>query len=72
MSNYVTLEKVVTLASKAAAFPYSQVKRKKIFFESKLDTSESIVLCSPKSKFHNTIGSYWCNLTGSISITQSV
>lgn len=50
--NIIELEKVLKVASEAASNEYRLIKGKRIMFESKLENEESIILCTPLSKYH--------------------
>lgn len=62
-NNYVSLERVLEMASEVARKQYRKIPGKKIMFESCLDNGEQIVLCTPTSKYHETIEAYWIDLT---------
>lgn len=61
--NIVELEKVLDLASEAAGNRYKLIKGKRILFESKLENGESIILCTPQSKYHKIIDAGWVDIT---------
>jgi hypothetical protein len=61
--NIVGLEKVLKVASEAAGNEYKLIKGKKIMFESTLENGESIILCTPLSKYHETIDAGWVVVT---------
>lgn len=61
--NIVELEKVLDLASEAAGNRYKLIKGKRILFESKLGNGESIILCTPQSKYHKIIDAGWVDIT---------
>ncbi|MFP3153347.1 hypothetical protein LQZ18_02750 [Lachnospiraceae bacterium ZAX-1] len=59
----VELENGLKVASKAAGNEYRLIKGKKIMFESTLENGESIILCTPLSKYHDTIDAGWVDIT---------
>jgi len=61
--NIVELEKVLKVASEAAGNEYRLIKGKRIMFESTLENGESIILCTPLSKYHKTIDAGWIDIT---------
>lgn len=61
--NIVELEKVLKVASEAAGNEYKLIKGKRIMFESTLESGESIILCTPLSKYHKTIDAGWVDIT---------
>lgn len=61
--NIVELERVLIVASEAAGNEYKLIKGKKIMFESTLENGESIILCTPLSKYHETINAGWVDIT---------
>ena len=61
--NIVELEKVLKVASEAAGNEYKLIKGKRIMFESTLESGESIILCTPLSKYHKTIDTGWVDIT---------
>ena len=52
MSEYISLNEVILLASKASECNFRQVPRKKIMFQGQKPNGETITLCSPQSKMH--------------------
>ncbi len=63
MSNIVDIEKVLKVASGAAGNNYRLIKGKRIMFETTLPNGESIILCTPQSKHHDTISAGWVDIT---------
>lgn len=59
----VEIEKVLKVASEAAGSQYSLIKGKRIMFESVLRNGENIILCTPLSKYHETIDAGWVDIT---------
>ena len=62
MSEYISLNEVILLASKASECNFRQVPRKKIMFQGQKPNGETITLCSPQSKMHPQ-GFYWVDIT---------
>ena len=58
MGEYINLNEVILLASKASECNFRQVPRKKIMFQGQKPNGETITLCSPQSKMHPQ-GFYW-------------
>ena len=62
MSEYISLNEVILLASKASECNFRQVPKKKIMFQGQKPNGETITLCSPQSKMHPQ-GFYWVDIT---------
>ena len=62
MSEYINLNEVILLASKASECNFRQVPRKKIIFQGQKPNGETITLYSPQSKMHPQ-GFYWVDIT---------
>lgn len=55
-------EKVRLLASEAYGVAFRPVLRKKIFYEA-VEEGKRILLCTPQSKYHETVGAWWVDIT---------
>lgn len=62
MSEYINLNEVLLLASKASECTFRQIPRKKIMFQGRKPNGETVTLCSPQSKMHPQ-GFYWVDIT---------
>ena len=62
MQNYVSIEKAIQLTEEAHECSLYPIPKKRIMFSGTKSTGETIVLCSPQSKF-NSAGRYWVDIT---------
>lgn len=62
MGNELSKEEIFEVASVAAGNEYKLIKNKQILAESRLETGETIALCTPYSKYHEQ-GLYWTDIT---------
>lgn len=62
MNEYINLNEVLLLASKATECDFRPVSRKKIMFQGRKTNGDTVTLCSPQSKMHPQ-GFYWVDIT---------
>lgn len=62
MQKYVSIEKAIKLTEEAHECSLQPIPKKHIMFSGIKPSGETIILCSPQSKF-NSAGRYWIDIT---------
>lgn len=60
---FLSTKAIIELVSEADKLNYKLIKGKKVMFESSLSDENQKCLCVIRSRFHDTIYGYWCDIT---------